>query len=113
MWLSYGFLKYLRAVNTIITIPQCGFLWFPEMGIPLNHPFWLGIFHVNHPSIGVGPPLETPKKGHGGVAAGVARQEETRFYMAELLEVVDLSGQRLLLGCHGFQTNPYNVRPPR
>jgi hypothetical protein len=40
-----------------------GFLkWrFPEMGVPLNHPFFLGMFHeINHPAMGLPPFMETP-----------------------------------------------------
>ena len=33
---------------------------FPKIGVPLNHPFWMGIFLVNHPSIVVPPFMETP-----------------------------------------------------
>ena len=34
--------------------------YFLEKGVPLNHPFFLGIFHkINHPAIGVPPFMET------------------------------------------------------
>ena len=34
-------------------------IWrFPKIGVPLNHPFFFGIFH-NHPAIYGLPPLDT------------------------------------------------------
>ena len=31
-------------------------IWgFPSMGVPLNHPFWVGFSLINHPAIGIPP----------------------------------------------------------
>ena len=39
--------------------------WFPEMGVPPNHPFIDGFSMINHPAIGVSPFIETPNISKG------------------------------------------------
>ena len=52
----------IPIISLVITI----LCWFPEMEVPIGHPFIVfidgfSIININHPAIGVPPCLETPK----------------------------------------------------
>ena len=45
-------------IRTEVSFASCLNEWFPEIGVPPNHPFLFGIFpEVNHPAMG-GPPID-------------------------------------------------------